>query len=112
MSPRKKAEPRAITVAEIEQHFELASYWWGEKWCPAVHSKGMGGYGIRVLGSVTVTGASRQVSYSYFELDADGLISIAPRGWARAYKPGRVIDIAEVADRFAVPQADAMRVGW
>lgn len=45
-------EPREITLAEIEQQFELASYWFGAKWCPAVDKTAFG-YRIRVLKSET-----------------------------------------------------------
>lgn len=103
MTARPKREPRAITIAEIEQRFELASYWFGEKWCPAVHRNGEG-YGIRVVQSRTTNTVGRQVTYDYFALDADGLITTAPRGYAKEYKPGRVVDIAAAVERFATPE--------
>jgi hypothetical protein len=107
----RKREPRAITVAELEREFQLASYWWGEKFCPAVHEKSHGnGYGIRVVRSVTVSGQNRSYTYDYFELDADGTITTAPRGHAKDYKPGRVGDIAEAAERYATPDPKARRV--
>jgi NAD(P)H-nitrite reductase large subunit len=112
VTARQKREPRAITIAEIEQQFDLASYWFGGKWCPAVYRKVHGGYGIRVLWSVTVTGANRQVSYNYFEVDADGTITVAPRGWARAYNPGRVTDIEAAAERMATPDESADRINF
>ena len=101
-----------ITVAEIEQSFKLSSYWFGEKWCPAVAKYDDGSYGIRILRSQTMSFGSRSESYEYFYVAPDGTITVAPRGHAKDFKPGRVVDIAEVAERFAEPQTDAMRVGW
>lgn len=109
MSPRKKAEPRVITVAEIERTFELASYWWGERWCPAVH-RNSNGYGIRVIRSITRSGVNESISYDYFELDDNGEITTAPRGYAKDFKPGQVGDIETWAERYGTPQADARRI--
>lgn len=104
MSPRKKREPAAFTVAQIEQRFELESFWLGEKkWCPAVYETGRG-YGIRVVQSRSTNTVGRQVTYDYFAIDADGLITTAPRGYAKEYKPGRVVDIAAAVERFATPE--------
>lgn len=115
MTARKKAEPRAFTVADIEQRFELASYWWGEKWCPAVHRiqrsiRNTPGFGIRVLKSKTMTAAGEHLVFDFFEVADDGTITTAPRGYAREYKPGRVTDIAEAVGRYAIPQDDALRI--
>lgn len=107
---RTKREPCVIKMAEIAAQFELASYWFGDKWCPAVHRKAGGGYGIRVLTSKTLTGLSRTTHYSYFELDADGNVTTAPRGHTKDWKPGRVIDIEAEADRAATPDPDADRI--
>lgn len=108
MSPAKR-EPRDITIAEIEQSFELASYWFRGTWCPAVE-RTEHGFHIRFVKSYTVNGAYRSVTYDYFELDADGVITTAPRGYAKVYKPARVVDIADAADRFAEPLPGAERV--
>lgn len=105
----RKREPRAITLAEIEQQFELASYWVGSTWCPAVRRTNRG-YAIRVLKSETVTFTSRTETFDSFELDADGNVTTAPRGWAKAYKPGRVVDIEAAALAYEAPQADARRI--
>jgi hypothetical protein len=105
----RKREPRAITLAEIEQQFELASYWFGAKWCPAVHETARG-YGIRVLRAETLTFNGRNVSYDYFELDPEGVITTAPRGHAKDYKPGRVVDIKEAVQRFVDAPPNAMRI--
>lgn len=106
---RPKREPRRITVAEIEQQFELASYWFGEKWCPAVHETSRG-YGIRVLRSQTIRLSGQTVSYDYFEIDPDGTITTAPRGHAKDWRPGVVTDIEAAVERYATPQADALRL--
>jgi hypothetical protein len=109
VSPKKR-EPRVIKMAEIAAQFELASYWFGEKWCPAVHRKTGGGYGIRIVKSMTRVGLNRSVTYDYFEVDADGTIDTAPRGYAREFKPGRVVDIESEAERAATPDPDAERI--
>lgn len=107
---RAKREPRAIPFAEISQRFELASYWWGDRWSPAVHRKG-DGYGIRFIKSASFSGGNRSFTYDYFELDAAGVITVAPRGYARDFKPGRVVDIEAEAERYATPDPAAMRIG-
>ena len=50
-------------------------------------------------------------TFDYFDLDDEGVITVAPRGYARDYKPGRVVDIAAEADRYAVPDPAAARIG-
>lgn len=110
MTARPKPDPRAVTIAEIGQQFELASYWFGAKWCPAVHQNSDGRYGIRIVRSQSITLGSQTVSYDYFELDADGTITTAPRGYAKEFRPGRVTDIAAALDRFATPPEGAMRI--
>ena len=102
----KRREPRSITLAEIEQRFELGAYWFGDKWCPAVVKTGRG-YRIRVVKSETLGANTRNTTYDYFDLDADGLITVAPRGYARDYKPGRVVDIAAAVERYATPDPEA-----
>lgn len=106
---RPKREQRAITIAEIEQQFALASYWFGETWCPAVHETEHG-YGIRVIRAHSFSSTTEQVSYDYFEVYRDGTVTMAPRGWARAYKPGRVVDIEAAVKRFATPWPGATRI--
>lgn len=103
-------EPREITLAEIEQTFELASYWFAGAWCPAVFAA-KHGWSIRVVKSHSFSSSSQSFSYDYFELDLDGTITTAPRGHAKAFRPGRVVDIEKAAERYAHPQADAMRIG-
>jgi hypothetical protein len=108
---RAKREPRAITIAELEQIFDLESYWFGSKWCPAVWRRESGSYGIRVIKSLRLHPGGRDVTYDYFELDADGTVATAPRGYAREFKPGRVVDITEAVERYATSTANAMRIG-
>jgi hypothetical protein len=118
MSPAKR-EPREMKLNEIAANFDVAgaSYWWEfggrRRWCPAVYRNDGGDYRIRYVKSVDISagnGTSR-VTYDYFELDADGLITVAPWGFAREYKPGRVVDIAAEAERYATPDPDAARIG-
>jgi hypothetical protein len=108
----RNKEPRSVMFAEIERRFQLggASYWFGDRWCPAVH-RSDDGFGIRVVKSLTRSGIGSNFTFDYFYLDGDGLITTAPRGFARDYKPGRVVDIAAAVERFATPQADATRIG-
>jgi hypothetical protein len=111
-------QARETTIAEIEAQFELASYWMGIKWCPAVARKDDGGYSIRTVKGRHTYPGGENVSYDYFELDADGVVTTAPRGHAKTYRPGRVVDIADAARILAedeVAQAAAPRYqvgGW
>ncbi len=107
-----KREPRAIPFVEIEREFRLddASYWFGTQWCPAVADRKEGGYLIRIVARVSQSGSNAHIGFDYFYLDADGLITTAPRGYARDYKPGQVIDIDAAVQRFATPQPGARRI--
>lgn len=96
---------RDFTVADIAAQFELASYRWGTTWCPAVHRKG-DGFAVRVHHPRSTPG--RWV-FEYFELDASGLITSAPRGHAKVWRPGRVVDVAAVAEVQLTPELDAPR---
>lgn len=104
-----KTEPTTTTVEAIENEFELISYrWFSGKWCPAVTRKDDGTYQIRVLMSRNVRGANITDKYDYFELDADGVITKSPRGYARAYNKIRVRDIGDAVARFAVEDPAAL----
>jgi hypothetical protein len=103
-------EPREITLAEIERTFELASYWFSGAWCPAVFAA-KHGWSIRVVKSHSFSSASQSVTYDYFELALDGTITTAPRGYAKDFRPGRVVDIEAAAERFAQPLPGARRFG-
>lgn len=85
----KTRPARVIQFAEIEQRFQLSSYWFGSTWCPAVDRKGEG-YQIRVLVGEYRHGADTTTKWDYFYLDAEGTITAAPRGYARDYRPGRI----------------------
>lgn len=103
-APSRRREPRVITIAEIEQRFELASYWSDGLWCPAVARREEGGYGIRLVRPAA--GRRRNSSYMYFHLDEDGTVTSAPVGYTRDYRPGRVVDVEAAVERFATPPAD------
>lgn len=109
MTARK---PRVVTIAEIERYFRLtdASYWFGATWCPAVHERKEGGYAIRVHTSERRSGATLSTNFDYFYLDADGVITTAPRGFAKEFKPGRIADIKTQVERFATPDLTARRI--
>lgn len=107
-----KRAPRVVTIAEIERYFRLtdASYWFGAMWCPAVHERKGGGYAIRVQTAERRSGNNLSTSFDYFYLDTDGVITTAPRGFAREFKPGQIADIATQVERFATPDATARRI--
>lgn len=97
-----KTDPITTTIAAIEAEFELVSYrWFDGKWCPAVFEKD-GGYEIRILANRSYRGRDVVDRYDYFELDADGVITKSPRGYAKAYNKIRVRDIDDAVERFAV----------
>jgi hypothetical protein len=111
---KPKAEPATISVKVIEADFELVSYrWFDGSWHGAVFEK-TGGYEIRVMmtRSITNFGRDKAETYDYFELDADGVITKSPRGYARGYNKLRVRDIADAVTKYAVedPAVPAMRV--
>lgn len=85
-----KSKPaRVIQFAEIEQRFHVVPMTLGlGTFYPAVTRKDdrPDRYLIRVLKSV----AGSTTNYDYFRCDADGVITEAPRGYARDYRPGRI----------------------
>jgi len=98
-----KRPATTITIAELKARFELVSYrWFDGRWCPAVYG-GTVGYGIRVLMSRSITNSGRdtQDTYGYFELNADGVITKSPRGYAKTYNKTRVRDIADAVTKYA-----------
>lgn len=109
MSARK---PRIVTIAEIERHFAIedANYWFGGQWCPAIHERKGGGYAIRVQTSERRSGNSLSMNFDYFYMDADGVITTVPRGFARVFKPGQIADIKTWVERFATPDPRARRI--
>ena len=103
--PRTKTM-REIPFAQVEYDFHLAGYWLGSGWHPAVKSTERG-YRIRVLKSETRSGISVSTTYDYFELDADGMVRVAPRGWAKDYKPGRITGLDEAVVKYTLPEVSA-----
>ena len=97
----KPKTPREIPFTEIEENHQLAAYWWGDKFCPAVDRRDRGGYQIRVLKDERPRGGQVTTSYDYFELDEQGTVLVAPRGYAKDYKPGRIVGLAEAAAKYA-----------
>ena len=104
-----KREPRVILFAEIERTFQLASYWFGVKWCPAV-DRNNDGYSIRIVRSETRSGVNVNTTYDYFELGPDGTVNLAPRGFAKDFKPGRVDGIEDALKAYADAPAGARRI--
>lgn len=105
----KTKPPREIPFTDIEDEFQLGSYWWGDKPIPAVDKTG-DGYRIRVVKSITVNGPNTSFTYDYFELAADGTVLVAPRGYARDYKPGRITGLDDALTRHAEPASNAPRI--
>lgn len=95
---------REFPFSMIERQFRLASYWWGDLWCPAVDERNSGGFLIRVLKSERRSAGSVSVGYDYFETDDDGVIQLAPRGYARDFKPGRITGLAEAVQKYATAE--------
>ncbi len=75
----------------------------GTTWCPAVHRHD-DGFAVRVHHPRSTP---EDWIFEYFEMDATGLITSAPRGHAKAYRPGRVLDVAAVAEASLTPELDA-----
>ena len=92
---------REIPFESIEKRFKLAGYRWGPTWCPAVDRRNSGGYLIRILKGERRRGGQVSVDYDYFETDADGTVEIAPRGYARDFKPGRITGLDAAVAKYA-----------
>ena len=108
MAPKKTV--REIPFSRIPHDFELASYFWfNGDFMPAVFAKN-GGYEIRVVKSRTVSGPNEIVTYDYFKLDADGNVLVAPRGYARDYKPGRVVGLDDAVAKYSTPDSSTIRM--
>lgn len=83
------AREREIPFEEIESEFTLTAY----HTYPAVDTMSQAGYYIRVN-----AGSGR---YDYFYADQLGVITKAPRGYARYYKPGRIVGLEAAVARYA-----------
>jgi len=67
---------------------ELASYDWLGTFCPAISKikvNGLDRYQVRIIVGRSWRGATSNVSYDYFELDATGLIISSPRGRGKEF---------------------------
>lgn len=80
---------REIPFAAIESAFTLSAH----HTYPAVGEMPRAGYYIRV-----VAGPGR---YDYFYTDESGTITKAPRGYARHYKPGRIVGLEAAVAQYA-----------
>lgn len=76
---------REIPFAEIESAFTLAAY----DTFPAVGVI-RAGYYIRIA-----------AAFDYFYTDLDGVITKVPRGYARHYKPGRIVGLEAAVAQYA-----------
>lgn len=95
---------RNMTCKDFETKFMLASYWFGEKFCPAIFKQDKGGYGIRIKAGGSWRGQRVTAVYDYFALDDTGLIISSPRGLAKEYnKRVRIVDITEGVERHKTP---------
>ena len=109
VTARKPRAVREIPFTDIEAGFRLGSMWWGSTFKPAVFRKG-DGYRIRIVKSETRYSTGSSISYDYFELAADGTVLIAPRGYARDYKPGRIAGLDEAVEKYADAAPGDLRV--
>jgi hypothetical protein len=108
--PMSKKSIREIPFKQIENWFRLASYYFGDKFCPAVDKNDSGSHLIRVIKRETVSGAHRNTSYDYFELEADGTVLVASRGYAKGFKPARITGLAEAVERYSAPDESTVRM--
>jgi len=102
-------KPAEVPFERIERTFQLASYNFGS-YKPAVFKNSRGtGYGIRVLAKQTSSLRSTTTSYDYFEINADGIITASPRGWASMFNRKRVIGLPEAIVKYAEPDGGETR---
>lgn len=89
-----------IPFARVERAFTLARGLGGS---PAVGIKSGGnGYYIRILvGEARRRDGSVTTKWDYFYLSPDGTVDVAPRGYAKDYKPGRITGMAEAVERYS-----------
>jgi hypothetical protein len=90
-----KREPRTVTLTEISETFHVVAM--GDHPPIGRRSDGNGWY-VRVLVTSRRRGGYVTDRYEYFYIDDQGLITEAPRGYAKDYRPGRVpVDQLEAA---------------
>jgi len=86
---------KTTTVENIESQFETASCFWSP---PIFKQKDWISYGIRIVTSSSYNNRSwlRNTSYDYFDINSDGIITSAPR-WFAKMKGTLVTNIKERA---------------
>lgn len=97
-------KPAEVSFERIERTFRLASYYWGGAYKPPVFRSGAG-FGIRVLARQTSTLRTTSTSYDYFEINADGIVTASPRGWAKEFNRKQITGLAEALEKYATPDA-------
>lgn len=95
-------KPAEVSFERIERTFRLAGYYLGGNYKSPVFED-HGGYGIRVLARQTSTLRTTSTSYDYFEINADGIVTASPRGWASMFNRKRVTGLAEALEKYAAP---------
>lgn len=94
MKTAKKVEVKDASISIIKQNFHLAESGISGRQCPVTKFE-PGNYRIRVLKSQSrnfQTGTIN-ISWDYFSLDKDGLITEAPRGYKKIYKGYKIVDL-------------------
>lgn len=84
----KKALPE-FTLSQIIHRFDLAA----AGGSPPIGRRSHGGWYIRCRVGLSVSGATTQERFDYFYIADDGEILSAPRGFAKDYRPGRIVDV-------------------
>jgi hypothetical protein len=96
--------------ASIERRFELIGYrWFDGTWKAAVIRKDDGTSQIRVL----ISRRGNSDRYGYFEINADGIITASPRGYARDYNGTRITGLDDAIIKYATddPTVRAFAIG-
>lgn len=85
--------PREIQLERLGRIASMANPFTHELQ-PAVWKKTKSdGYGVRVLMGYSAYGLRTSVSWDYFDLDANGVITACPRGMTRQFKGLKVVNI-------------------
>lgn len=93
---RRKRPIPEIPFTRLERQWDLVHFGSSR----AVGREGDGFY-IRVLVGEEWHGDALRSKFDYFRLDADGTVRVAPRGYAKDYKPGRIAGMDEALVRYA-----------
>jgi hypothetical protein len=87
----------------IESLGEIVGYNFG-KYCPGVIKKDDGSYSVRVIERIAYSrNGSRSISYGYFTLDKDAVITSCPRSLTKAYKGRKIRDIEAALEKYKGP---------